>query len=240
MAKIGLDIRFDMTDVKADLDAQINSVFTKVLNTDIPRILKKHDLEDPDSYTLLLRNRGQTKRRQLKTIRPKFLKLGRNQPEFKFVAGGGNFEFAIEVALEAFQAVVRRAPYRSGEYMRNLSMYAGTGAKMIRMSTLGLRRYAFSEGESIFISSEVAYASTIEAGFYKGTYNTQDLPGGILHAVAKDIAARQGNRVAVSFEYRALGGGTFPFIRIGPLGSFSPRFARPGAHAARQARRKRG
>jgi hypothetical protein len=236
---VGIEVKFDLSDVKKDLDAQINDIFRKVLQDDIPRILRDHDLEDPDSYTLLLKNRGATRRRQLRTIRPEYLKLGNGQPEFKFVTGEGNYEQAIEAAAEALQMAVRRAPYRSGDYARHLGYFVGGGNIFTQMSTYGLRKYPFQEGDSIFITSPVKYASVIEAGFFRGYYETQDLKGGILHYVAKDIAGRFGNRVAVSFEYRSINGGTFPVIRIGPLGSFSPRFDRPGSAAAKRRRRQR-
>ena len=236
---VQVNVDFDLSDVKADLDAQINTIFTSVLNNDIPRILKENDLEDPESYTLLLKNRGQTRRRQLRTIRPKYLKLGKDQPTFTFVAGEGNFEGAIEAAAAALRMAVRRAPYRTGKYSSNLGYFVGGGNVFTQMSTYGLRQYEFKQGDSIYITSPVKYASMLEAGFFSGYYKTEDLRGGILYQVAKDIAGRMGNRVAVSFEYRSINGGTFPAIRIGPLGSFSPRFDRPGSAASKRRRRGR-
>ena len=235
-----IEVKFDLSDVKDDLDKQVKDIFNKVLKSDIPRILSKHDLQDPESYQLLLRNRGQQKRRKLSTIRAEYLKLGKNQPEFTFVVGGeDSFENVIEIAQEALSIAIKRAPVHSGEYLRNLGYYAGSRSFMVRLSSSGLRQFNFGPGDSVFITSLVEYASTIEAGFYKGIYQTETLKGGILASAARTVSRRFGNQVAVSFGYYSINGGTVPAIRIGPLGSFNPRFARPGSAAERKARRNR-
>ena len=72
MGDVELKFAFNFNEVKADLDRQLDSIFKKVLSNDIPKVLAKHDLQDPESYTLLLRNRGRTQRRQLSTIRSEY------------------------------------------------------------------------------------------------------------------------------------------------------------------------
>ena len=165
--------------------------------------------------------------------------MGKDQPEFKFVVGEGDSELIKKYATEMFKAAVRRAPYKSGEYVGGFSYYVGYGNTLIRMSSYGLSRYPLEAKESIYITSEVPYASTLETGFYKGYYQTQDLPGGILHYVAKEFSKTFGNQVAISFEYKSINGGTFPVIRIGTLGTFAPNMVRPGSSKRRKRRGRR-
>ena len=234
MGDVDISFAFDFNEVKKDLDKQLDSIFKKVLSTDIPKVLAKHDLEDPDSYTLLLRNRGRTVRRKLSTIRSEYLRLGKDQPEFRFVVGQGDSKLIKKYAVQMFQAAVRRAPARTGKYVGGMSYYVGSRNALIQMSSYGLSRYPLEAGESIYITSDVAYATALEAGFFKGYYQTQDLPGGILYFIARQFSKTLGNQIAISFEYINFNGGTFPAIRIGTLGSFSPRLTRPGSSTRRR------
>lgn len=240
MGDVDISFAFDFNEVKKDLDRQVDSIFKKVLSNDIPKVLAKHDLEDPDSYTLLLRNRGRTMRRKLSTIRSEYLKLGKDQPEFRFVVGEGDTKLIKKYAVDMFRAAVKRAPWDSGKYAGGMSYYVGSRNALIQMSSYGLSRYPLEAGESIYITSDVAYAASLEAGFFKKYYQTRDLPGGILYFIARQFSKTLGNQIAISFEYISLNGGAFPAIRIGTLGSFSPRLTRPGSSKRRKEKLKNG
>lgn len=226
--------KIEIADVKKDLDKQIDGIFFNILTKNIPAVLKKHNIEDPKSYTLLLKNRGSTRRRQLDTIRPMYLKIGTGQPRFDFVVGEGSYQITAEIAVQAYNLAARRAPHRTGNYINNLTYFVINGAYSVQMSWFGLKNYPFKKGDMIAVTSAVAYASVIEAGFYKRYYATENLPGGILHKVAKDIFKKDGEKVAVSFRYLRLDGGTFPCIVLAPLGQFAPTFTAPGSHQRRQ------
>ncbi len=233
--------KIEIADVKKDLDKQIEGIFSNILTKNIPAILKKHDIQDPKSYTLLLKNRGSTRRRQLETIKPVYLKIGTGQPRFDFVVGEGSYQTTAEVAVNAYNLAVRRAPHRTGNYINNLTYFVISGAYSVKMSWFGLKNYQYKKGDTIVITSTVPYASVIEAGFYKRYYNTEDLPGGILHKVAKDIYKNDGDKVAVSFRYMKLEGGTLPCIVLAPLGQFAPTFTAPGSYQRRTSgSRRRG
>ena len=75
----GLKIQFNAKRMADEINGQVADIFKSVLTRDIPSVLKKHNLEDPKDYTLLLKNRGKVTRRQLSTIQPRFLRLGRLQ-----------------------------------------------------------------------------------------------------------------------------------------------------------------
>ena len=245
MSDITITANLDMKDVVDDFKRQEERILNGVIKADLPRILREAQAKGfPDEYTLLVRSKGREYRRQLKTLNPKFFRVGtkRSPLEFTFIAGETNVKDIKDAAIYALNEAIKRAPSRSGNYRERLGEYIGTLGNITKFK-LSLIESVYRTGDSIFITSPTAYSSVIEHGFYKKYYETQSLPGGILLNIARKVRRRYGSKVAVRFVYIShklrgakTASGTIPVIQIGPKGQFAAVDTLPGA----KRRRRRG
>ena len=161
----------DTIDVARDLKAQENLILDKVLKQDIPRALKaaekKGFINDPEAYQLMVKNRGSTKRRQLSTIRPQYLKIGTaSRPlEFNFYQNVENYDAMIEVAVDIFKHLKRALPNRTGGLRNALEVFV----RKENNNYLGginrpewLKTFPFEMGDRILISPVIFYANFAE------------------------------------------------------------------------------
>lgn len=183
--------------------------------------------QNSDAYSLIVKS-GRTPPRRLKPD----AKVFPDRMSFPFNAtwvSGGSMTSVIEAAIAARNLILRRVNWQSGEYARKTNILI---ANRIMSATAAKALAPSLETTTIVgVTTETAYANTIEAGYYKGRYG---LRGGIYFYTAKRI--REEYEVSCEFGYRAgQSGGSFPVIYIGLPGLYRGRDAIPG----RSKRRKR-
>lgn len=196
--------------------------------------------DDPDDYQLYLYNRGREQRRNFDTLDPRYLKIPFS---LKWIASGSEATEAIkDAAIYALGIMRNRAPFYRGKYIASTSIYIGSRP----ISVSAFRAIELKETDLVAVAPDVAYASPIEAGYYKKQYDTpdaQDLRGGIIRPVAKMVRAKFGNEIACRFAYLAIGKlktvGTMPAIELGAPGAFLQNDARPGTGRKNKRRSKR-
>ena len=192
--------------------------------------------QDPDDYTLYLTNAGRRSKRKLSTVNPDYLKIGTaaRPLEFLFTAQGG-LEDAKRAAADAMRIVRERAPWRTGNYIVGIKIFAnGSETTAAKILTTDL-----DKGAEIVIAATAPYSTIIEAGFYRGYYETQRLRQGIMYWTTQQVRASYGAKISIKFGYLSLGGGTVPAITIAAPGQFYGADAKPGSWASKKARRLR-
>lgn len=221
------------------LEQDLFDIKKNIVRSDIPQYLKAQQREgfpdDPDEYTLFLRNRGREQKRKLETIRPQYLKIGtkRTPLSFNFVALS-NIQDVLDAVKFAYKEARKRAPVRTGQYYDSIVVSAGTRL----IDIYAARPSDFDEDTTFYISSATAYSAIIEWGFYKKYYKTQSLPKGILYWVTQKTRKAYEGKISIRFRYLAGSeGGTYPVIEIARAGEFAGNDRRPGSSRRRRRRR---
>lgn len=247
MADVRIEAELDLSDVKRDIDQQVETILQDVVKRVVPEALREAQRdgfpEDEDDYVLLLRNRGRESRRKLASINTRYLKIGtkRSPLEFKFVSTSGGFASIVPIAIKAYLMARKRAPYDEGDYLQNLGLFVGDSRYQVAVTIAQLRTFKFASTDSIFIASPVPYASTIEAGFYKGYYQDQTRSGGIMLHATRSLRKLFGSKAAIRHRYISMYVKyQVPVIEIAPLGAFASNDVLPGKAESRRRRRKRG
>lgn len=257
MASVNVGIDFNLLDVRAHFEEQRLRVLDSILDNDVPAALANGQANgfptDEDEYTLLLRNRGATRKRKLKTINARKLKIGtKGAPlEFKFVSGATSHETVIEAAIRAEEMLRARVPIggpysepskqNKPRYWKNITLYVGDDlGTLISVTPQTLRNWNFKENDRVFLGSPVPHAAIIEHGFYFGYYQTQRLDQGILVHIKRKIERQFRGKISIRFRYSRVRGekgvGTMPVIEFGLLGQFATGDQNPGTGRRRKSR----
>jgi hypothetical protein len=214
--------------------SQLLTIKTRILR-DVRSALREGEKAGfPDYEALFLTNAGKKQKRQLKTIRPEFLRIGTaGKPlSFEFVYPQG-WEKVIDATADAFELLQRRAPVDSGKYLKGFRIMVGGRD----IGTRRLDRVKFDEKDTVLIVNPTDYAATIEKGFYKKYYQTRTLRFGIMYWATQQIRRKYGNNISVRFIYMQGDRYTVPAIELAPAGRFVGTDTRP---SSRRRRRRRG
>lgn len=219
-----------MFDAKRNFDA----IKAAIVRNDLPAALKigqsKGFPTDPEDYQLFVKTGGREVRRQLSTISPDYIKIGSTTrpTEFRFEAkSGGDI---MPIVRAAYALAVKRAPVRTGRYQGAMTVIDAGGGQL----TYGGLNGTSEEEQHYYVTNAAAYASIIEAGFYRKRYKTQKLPQGILYWVAQQIRREYSGQASVRFVYIS---GGLPAVEIGPPGAFPGLDKTPGRAAYKRARK---
>lgn len=236
-----------------NMAAMERAVASSIILNDLPDVLEKERRKgfdtNPDNYTLILRNRGQESRRQLKTLPGAipYIRLGRpRQPvSFTFIQKGAqNWQPVLQALNDAMMMVEKRYSRirDTGQYGRNLMflMKSGTVTTITRRF-LPTDLKDLQEGDTVGIIPQVSYASWVE--YYHGAskarwgtrYKGRERPkrikgGGIVRPVALAIARKYPNiavRYVYNNEHYGVGPSGWyytPMILLAPKGTFANAF----------------
>ena len=212
-------------------EVQLRQVKASILRRDLPQILRKEQTKGfPKKYTLLLKQGARETKRQLSTLSPDFFTIGTltRPTEINFVAGEG-WQSVVEAVEFASRLFVRRAPVETSKYLNS----AKVDVDGVSMRTTAIRADRLKDSSRILFGPDTDYASTIEAGHYKGYYD-QPLRGGILRYIAEAVRDKYGASVAVRLVYRTNGRYMVPKLEFAPGGAFAYSLGRVGAGRRRR------
>lgn len=209
--------------------------------------------DDEKDYSTLVRINGREQKRQIRTVRPQYLKIGsqRSPTSISFVATGNVGDMAL-AARFAYQWLRKRAPVHKGNYRNSITIRIKRGAsgdEGVRVQSAHmLSKIQLDADHVIQIAPEVVriskkypsgypYALRVEAGYYRNLYKRK-LTKGVMYYVARQIQRKFRNRIAARFRYVGYkGGGTFPVIEIAAPGTFASKSSVP--YKSTLARRRR-